>query len=53
MKWDFCYPLHDEPEFKREEEVATETVTGINKDKYYKGSQHKTQSGELCQIWSS
>ena len=53
MKWDFCYPINDEPEFQRKEELDSETMTGINKDKWYRGSQHKTQSGQLCQRWNS
>lgn len=60
MRWDYCYPIHDEQEVEVPEELSPEILQqnyefseffGNYMD--YKGTSHKTQTGVLCQSWAS
>lgn len=38
MKWDYCTPVHEAPDIELPIEYSAEAITGIDKDKYYRGS---------------
>ena len=57
MKWDFCYPVHEASDIQipiefgnfgldftstHKIEHSSESLTGIENDRYYRGSQHYT-----------
>lgn len=53
MRWDYCYPIHEEQEMPEPTFYSPETLTGLDWDMNYRGSQHYTRSGILCQNWNS
>jgi hypothetical protein len=50
---DYCNPIHEQSILEDRIKLSLESVTGENKDRDYRGSQHYTKSGHLCQEWNS
>ena len=53
VPWEYCDPIHEENIIEESLKMSLESLTGENKDRAYRGSQHKTRKGLLCQEWSS
>lgn len=51
--WEYCNPIHEEHAIDDKLKTSLETITGEDKDRQYRGSQHKTKKGRVCQEWSS
>jgi hypothetical protein len=53
--WDYCDPIHEEQKAESggKSGQSLETLTGKNLDRGYRGSQHMTRSGRVCQKWST
>ena len=45
-RWEFCDPVNTRPALP-----SQETLTGVDQDKKYRGSQVKTVGGIFCQQW--
>jgi hypothetical protein len=54
-RWEYCDPIHEFVEDLKKEKRprSQETLTGINDDKQYRGSQSKTRNGNTCMNWNS